>query len=146
MRTRRAQRQRGFTIVENLVALALISISIAGASNLVISAVLGNSAARNYAGVVAEAQSRIDDLRRQSFTSILANFGGSPQSVANNQTVTLNSTSSNSRASYATTLTAIKNSTTGYPQAVRVRIVATQRRGRLNNAQYTFETLIANVS
>ena len=143
---REIKNEGGFTIIENLVAVMLVSVTIVGASSLIATSVISNGTARSYASLVGEVQSKLDGYRQQSFNTVLANIGSSPSAITNGQTATVNSSSSSARATFVTTFTAVKNNSTGIPQAVKIKINATQRRGRLGSATYSFETMIANVS
>lgn len=137
---------RGFSIVETLVAIALVAITMAGTASLIANSMLGNSSVRKHANLVNDIRSRVDNYRQQSFTTLLAAIGSPASSITNGQSVTINSSSTSPNLTYVTTLTAIKNNATGVPQAVRIRIDALQGRGRFKTANYSFETLVANVS
>jgi len=136
----------GFSLVENLVAMSLISIAMMAVSSLMINSMHGNSAARTHSALIADVQAKLDAYRQGSFNTLLANIGTPPTSIADGATGTVSSTSTNARASYLETFTAIKNNPDGVPQAVRVRVAVTQRRGVYGHASYSFETIIANVN
>ena len=145
-RSSAAARQRGFTIIENLVAISLVAISLVGASRLIITTMHGNAAARTYSSLVGEVQAKIDGYRQQSFAALLSNIGSSPSAITHGQSATVSSSSKSARASFVTTFTAVKSGTSGIPQAIRIKVVATQRQGHFGQSAYSFETLIANVS
>jgi Tfp pilus assembly protein PilV len=139
-----AKSQRGVTIVENLIALTLFAIVIAGSSRFIIAAMRSNTSSRTYLALVSDVQQIVDGYRKGTYSTLLSNFGSVYTSIANNQTVTLtSSTKQNARATFTTTLTAIKTSNTSFPEAIKVRVAATQRRGKFGNATYSFETVIA---
>ena len=137
---------RGFAIVESLVAICLVGIAMVGVTSLYVTSFNSNATARSYAAVESDVATIIDGYRVNTYTQLLQKFGSAPTDITNGQTVTENVTGSFSKANYVTTLTAIKSSNGATPEAIQVHVVATQRRGALNTAQYVFETIVAPTS
>lgn len=139
----RYRSQRGVTIIENLIALSLFALVIAGSSRYIITAMQSNTNSRTYAALVADVQQIVDTYRRGAYTALLDQFGGTYSSIQNGQVATHSSTFTSARATFVTAFTAIKTSNTAFPEAVKVKVRATQRRGKLSNATFDFETVIA---
>jgi type II secretory pathway pseudopilin PulG len=133
------------TIIENLIAITLLGLVLTASSRMIISTIQANRSARGFAGAIAEVQKSIDGYRTGSYTAILDKFGGTYSSIEDNETVTETTYSDASRTTLVTTYTAIKTSSTAFPEAVRITIDATQRRAALGDAQYRFETVIAHI-
>lgn len=146
MNKRRSKSQRGVGIVENLVAMALVAIAVVGSTSLFITCFHSNASTRTYTSVIADVQSIVDSYRNGSYADLLGRFGTSYVNIANGQQATLSSESADSRAAYTTTFTAIKTSPGSIPEAVRVRVAATHRRGNPGDVVYDFETIIAQVN
>ena len=138
--------QKGFALVENLVAIALLGISIVGATSLFISSFHTNSASRTYTAVIGDVHSIIDGYRTTSFSTLLGKFNTAFDGITNGQVAAETSTSIPARATYTTTFTAIKTSTTNIPEAVKIQVQAVQRRGQFDDATYRFETIIAQTN
>lgn len=135
--------QRGISIVENMLAIALLGIVIAGSSRMIIMGLESNGSTRNYAGVAADVQSIFDSYRNGSYLTLLNKFNTPYLQIGDGQSASENTNSSKAKATYQTTFTAIKASATSYPEAVKIAVQADQRRGKLGNVTYTFETVIA---
>lgn len=151
MERRRTARQRvmsegGFSLVENLVSILLLSLVLASSTNLIVYSMQANSAARSYSAMSSEVQQKVDEVRNMSFSQILAHFGGTYSDIEDGETATEEWSSSESRAEFTVTYTAIKGGTIGLPEAVNVHIQAVQRRGRLGQIQYDYETIVAKAA
>ena len=146
IRSCRKQRERGFGIVENLVAISLLGIAIVGTTSLVVNTFHMNAASRSHTAVMSDVEAIIDSYRSSGFASLLDEYGIGYSAIVNGQTVTRTVTSAESKASYQVTLMAIKTSSAGLPEAIRLTISSSHRRGKLGTAAYQFETLIAQVN
>ena len=138
--------ERGFGIVENLVAITLLGIAIVGTTSLVVNTFHMNAASRSHTAVMSDVEAIIDSYRSGGFTSLLDEFGVNYSLIANGQTVTTSVTSAESKAEYSVSLTAIKTSSAGLPEAIRLAISSDHRRGKFGETNYQFETLIAQVN
>lgn len=137
------RRQLGTGLVENLVAISLLSISLMGATSLFISSFKADASARTYSALVSDVHTIIDTYRQSNFSTLLNQFNTNYTSIVNGQTVTQTQVGASSHANYTITFTAIKTSTTNIPEAVKISIAALQRRGKFSNSNFTFETMIA---
>jgi type II secretory pathway pseudopilin PulG len=137
----------GFSVVENLVALAILSVVMMSVSNLVIYSMHSNGSVRRFSALLADVHRRIDEYRSAPYKNLLDRFDTPTYSeIAAGQTATESYSSSKLRADYLVTFTAIKSSTSAAPEAVQVRVEARQRRGRLGAADYRYETIISQVN
>ena len=137
--------ERGITIIENLVAISLLSIVLASSSNMIIMAMQSNGSARGYASMVSQVQQKIDQYRNGSYSTLLAKFGSTYSSITDGQTATETSSYDGANTTFTTTFTAIKSSNTAFPEAIQIKVSALQRRGRIGNVAYDFETVIAQM-
>ncbi len=135
--------QRGIGIIENLVAIAILGISIVGATSLFISSFHSNAASRTYTTLISDVHTIIDEYRTGAFSDLLDKFPVSYTAIADGQTISETTTSVDARATYTTSFTAVKTSTTNIPEAIRIQVNAVQRRGKFDDATYRFETIIA---
>ena len=135
--------QRGVTIVENLVSMAILSIALVGSTSLFISSYHSDAASRGYGALIADVHSTIDGFRSGNFSTLLNKFSVNFSSITNNQTATETIVGKASHATYTVTYTAIRTSSTTIPEAVKVGISAAQRRGNFGTGTFTFETIIA---
>ena len=143
---RREQRdQRGVALVENLVAMAILSISLVGSVSIFSNTSNSNRASRSHAALVAEVQDIVDQYREEAFNTLLTRFNTNITAISNGARITESYTSTRSRATFTSTLTAIHSRDEGSPEAIRLNVSANQRRGKLGNRTYTFETIVANV-
>ncbi|MCB9029419.1 MAG: type II secretion system protein [Deltaproteobacteria bacterium] len=133
----------GIGLIENLVSIAMMSIIIASASATMIMSFNSNDSVQTYSSVVSDVQAIIDDYRNAQYTELLDKFGGLYTDILDGESTTVNSSSSDSKADYQTILTAIKRSANSVPDALKVTIVVTHRRGTLGDGTYRFETVIA---
>lgn len=131
------------SIVENLVAISILGIVIISVTPILVTSMQSNGIARSHTSLVADVQSIVDGYRNSTYQTILDKFATTYTAITDGQTVSESSTSSESRASYSTTFTAIKLNPTSSPEAVKITVVATQRRGNFPDASYTFETVIS---
>ncbi len=138
--------QRGSSLVETLVAMSLVAIGLAGSASLIATCFHGTTAARTHVSAEADIQAIIDGYRSLSYTVLLSKFNANIFSITNGQVATENTTSTRSHASFVATLTAIKSKPDSIPEAVRVQISTTHRRGQLKNSIYTYQTIIAQVA
>ncbi len=134
--------EQGFTIIENLVAITLVSIALVGSTALFSSSYQHNATRRTYGALAADAR-LIIDAYRSNYNSLLDEFGVNYIDIANGQQATISQSSAQSRSLYTIVLTAQKTKADSIPEAVTVTIQAAQRRGKLADGQYTFETIIA---
>jgi prepilin-type N-terminal cleavage/methylation domain-containing protein len=140
------QLEKGFALVESLVAIALVGIAMVGATSLVITVTNANTASRGYTSLISDVYTIVDNYRNTSYNTLLNKFGSNPIAIANGQTVVETSTGNAAKASYTTNLVAIKTTSGAVPEAIRVEITATQRRGIFNDSTFSFQTLIAPTS
>ena len=136
--------ERGISVVENLIAIALLAMVVAGSAQFVMLTMQANQSTRSYSALAAEAQKMIDGYRA-SYPALLNKFGSAYSAITNGQTAIEESSSSSGWTDFRTTFTAIKTSNVSFPEAVQVEIVATQRRGRFAGVTHTFGTWIARV-
>lgn len=137
--------QRGLTIVENLLAISLLGIALAGSSRAIIYTMHSNQSARANTALAADVQKVVDGYRQLSYAQLLNKISTNYSGITDGQAATESLEFAESRASMLTTFSAVKTSNTGFPEAVKVSVAATQRRGKLGDATYTYETFIAQV-
>lgn len=137
--------EAGFSIIENMIAISILGIVLAASSNSIIMAMQANSSARAYSTMTAEVQGAIDNYRSAPFDTLLAKFGTSNYtSITDGQAVTETSYSNDARTNYSTTFTAVKSAAVSTPIAVKIKVDAVQRRGKLGDAHFSFETVVAH--
>lgn len=146
MTQQRIRNQKGFAIVESLVSIALVGIAMVGVTSLVITSVNANTSSRGYTALIADVNSIVDEYRNSSFQSLLTKFNSNPIAITDGQVVVETSTSEAAKANYTTRLIALKSTNGAVPEAIRIEINATQRRGTFNNSTFTFQTLLAPTS
>lgn len=146
MNTMHIKQNRGFSVVEVIVSIALLGIVIAGSSNAIIVSMQANEATRSYASVMTDVYQLVDDYRSQSYTSLLSKFGSDFKAITNGQTVIETSSATRSRASYTITLTAIKTASNSNPEAIQINVSALHRRGKFGDATYDFNTIVSQYS
>jgi Tfp pilus assembly protein PilV len=137
--------QHGIALVENLVAIAVLSIAIVGSVSLYGTNAQATKASRDYAALVSETQSIIDGYRNENFNTLILRFNTNPQEISSGAQVTESYTSARTQTTFTSKLTAIKSRPQGNPEAVRLQLSALQRRGKMGTANYSFETLLANI-
>lgn len=138
--------ERGISIVENLVAITLLSIILASTSRLVILAVEANASRRDFTSVGANVQGLIDNYRAGNYTELLDKFGSSYASIEDGDTVSETQELAFGKASMEIVYQAIKSGPGTYPDAIEIQITVNQRRGKLQNASFQFDSVIAPVS
>lgn len=140
------KKQKGFALVENLVSISLVSIAMVGLTSLVITSVNANNSSRDYVAVVSDVNSIVDNYRNLSYQQLLNKFGSNPTSINDGQTIVENSSGQHSKSEYQVNLVALKSGIVSTPEAIQIRVNATQRRGIFGDQQFTFETLLAPTS
>lgn len=135
--------EHGSGLIENLVSLSMLAIVITSVSSAILLTMHGNAGSRTYTSVIADVQSIVDSLRHGAYTQILDKFNSNYNSIANNQITSEVIKSSESRAMYTVTYTAIKRSANAIPDAIKVRINISHSKGHLGNSASSFETIIA---
>lgn len=138
--------ESGFGIVENLVAIALITIALVGTSGLFINCFNMNTASRSHGSVMADMQGIVDSYRNAGFGVILNKFATSFPAIADGQVAQETSASSSSHANYTVRFTAIKSHASSIPEAVKITVIASHRRGALGTSSYQFETIVAQAN
>jgi prepilin-type N-terminal cleavage/methylation domain-containing protein len=93
------KRERGFTLVELLIALALSMIGLLGLMALQISAIKGNASSRNFAEATALAQEKLEKLQVVPYANVAAStetaLGANPASTQTPYTRTVTIISDN---------------------------------------------------
>jgi hypothetical protein len=149
MTTLRAQMprraERGSGIIENVIALALLGITIVGSVNLHVYTLQANGANRNFSTLTEEVQAIMDGYRGEGLNAILGRFGIPRTTITNGTTTSETVASVIPAISYQVTFTAINIASGGAPQAVRVTILATQQRGSLGISEFSYETVISQL-
>ena len=69
---RRAQNQRGFTLIEIMVAVTLLSIGLLGMAGLTVGIMRGNTLSNRVTTATALAQARMEDLKRVGYSGASA--------------------------------------------------------------------------
>ncbi|MFM1847870.1 MAG: hypothetical protein RL417_1344 [Pseudomonadota bacterium] len=134
------------SIIENLFAIGLLGITIVGTVNLHIYTLHANGANQHYSALIDEVQAIFDGYRSAGLNSLLGKFEGLRTAIANGATVTESLSSVSSNVSYVVTFTALSSASGSAPQAVQVRIDATQQRGKLGTKVFSYETIIAQTA
>lgn len=70
--------KKGFTILETIIAIAVVSLVIAGATSAVRTGLVGSSIAKEQVKAFYLAQEAIEVVRNKRDGNILANFNGTP--------------------------------------------------------------------
>ncbi|MHB8766737.1 MAG: type IV pilus modification PilV family protein [Deferrisomatales bacterium] len=72
-------RRQGFTLVELMIALVVLSVGLAGMIPVLVQSVRGNTFGRNTTLTATYSQDKLEELRRAQFAALLAqcNVGGS---------------------------------------------------------------------
>lgn len=135
--------QKGFAIVESLVSIGLVTIAMVGMTSLVASSINANTASRSYASLSSEVDTIVDSYRVTPYNSLLKKFNSDFLSITNNQNIVEIVESTRSKASFTSTLTAIKGVSGSIPEQIKLRVIGTQRRAIFGNITYQFETIIA---
>ena len=138
--------EKGFGIIENLVAISIVSIALVGSTALFATCFHGNAAARTYTGVASDVQRLIDGYRNEPYATLLGRINSNLTSISNGDNSQTSVTVAESNSTYSVTFTAIKSDSEIVPAAVQIQVTATHRRGKFENSQYTYETIVAQVS
>ncbi|MEK7062405.1 MAG: prepilin-type N-terminal cleavage/methylation domain-containing protein [Patescibacteria group bacterium] len=72
--------RRGFTVLETIIAIAVVSLAIAGATSAVRTGLVGASIAKEQVKAFYLTQEAIEVIRNKRDGNILANFNGTPTS------------------------------------------------------------------
>lgn len=138
--------QAGFSIVENLISLLLFALVTVGTSDFIATALSANAAGRRFSALAEGVHREMDSLRALPFRTVLSKFkAGSLSKIRDGETVSERKTLDTAHTTYTLTYTAVKTGKSGAPDAVWVRMTAAQRRGKLGEATYDFETIISQV-
>jgi Tfp pilus assembly protein PilV len=138
--------ERGFSIIENLFAIALLGLTVLGTTNLHVYTLHANAANQDYSTLIDEVQSIIDGYRQEGLNSILARFGEVRTAIINGATTSQSIESVSPDVTYVVTFAAMSSASGSAPQAVRVRIEATHIRGKLGTRVFSYETIIAQTA
>lgn len=134
----------GATLIETLVALAILAIVISSAAVSIAVSMHGNNIARTYGAVAADVQAFMENYRGMQYSDLLNLFGKAYTDILHNESVVAETSSSSTAwADYTVTLTAIKRSTASLPDAVKIRVDVTQRRGIFGSDTISFESIIS---
>jgi len=136
----------GFSIMETLVAISLLGVTLAAVTRLHIYTLHSNGAVRDYSTLNGDLRGVVDSYRNLAFATLLTKFGAAHINIANGATVTETPTSSNRHVTFSALLTAIKSSSGGAPEAIKLTITATQKKGKLGTKAFNYETIIAQTS
>ncbi len=67
---RRLHRNRGFTLIEIMIAIAIIAIGIFGVMSLIITVMRGNTLSKRVTIATTIAQDRMEDFKRMDYASV----------------------------------------------------------------------------
>jgi type II secretory pathway pseudopilin PulG len=141
--TRRFGSEKGISIIENLVAITLLSFAIISSTGLIKYSMHANQSARSFQGLISEVHLLVEGYRADGLFKLLDKYNKTHMTITNNETVTENLSLPAYNASVRTTYTAIRSASNSSPEAVKVTVVATQRRGALKAKDFTYETIVA---
>jgi len=65
------KRQKGFTLLEVLIALAILSIGLLAINTMTVTVIKSNYKSRNFTTAVNLVQNKLDDLKISSYSSII---------------------------------------------------------------------------
>ena len=137
--------ERGSGILENMICVLLFGIASISTIPTLSSSLHANRAAQNHAATMAELEQIVSDYQSMSFNSLLGLISSNVEAIANGGSSTFERSSDVARADFDITLTAIKNTSIGAPEAVRVRIDVQSRRSFFGDRTYSFETIISEL-
>ncbi len=67
---RRAQNQRGFTLIEIMVAITLLSVGLLGMAGLTVGIMRGNTLSSEVTTATALAQAKMEDIKRVGYSNV----------------------------------------------------------------------------
>lgn len=77
------KQQRGFTLLEILVAMIVLSVGLLGIAGLTVSVIQGNAYSKNVTTATVIAETRIEDMRRAGYANATpTNFSAGPDPVS----------------------------------------------------------------
>ena len=74
-------RQRGFTLIEILVAMIILSIGLLGIAGLTVGIIQGNAYSKNVTTATVIAEGRLEDIRRAGYVNT-GTFSAGPDAVS----------------------------------------------------------------
>ncbi len=72
---RRLHRNSGFTLIEIMIAIAIITIGIFGVMSLVITVMKGNTLSKRVTTATTIAQDKMEDFKRMDYDNVVDDFG-----------------------------------------------------------------------
>ena len=141
-----ARKERGFSIIENLVAIALLGIASVSTVPVIAASFAATSSARSHSAVLSEIEGIVSDYRTMPYPELLQKIDSDLPQIADGESGTETIDVQAGRATVEVTVTAIKTQPLGLPEGVRLRMRVEQRQGHLNPREYEFETIITQVS
>ena len=141
------RRELGITILENLVALTLVAVTMAGASKMIISGMHANKNSREFGQITTEVNNIISAIDGAGYGTLLNAFATSYPLITDGQTVTYATVNSTyTPSSYVVTLEAIKNLNGTIPESLIVRVATTHNRVKFGSSNHVFETIISGAA
>jgi prepilin-type N-terminal cleavage/methylation domain-containing protein len=137
--------QKGFSIVENLVALSILAIASASTMPLLVASFHATQSDREQASIMGEVNQIISNYKSSSLNSILSNIQSDISNITDGQVAQISQDSNTSNNEYQITFTAIKSQAMGSPEAIRITIEAIHNRKSYGEAIYTYETIITSL-
>lgn len=126
--------------------MTLMAVAISASLPMIGTTYRATQITRNESAILAEVDQMFSQYQAQSVPTLLANINPNVASISNNQTAVQNIASHYGHATYQVTFTAVKTGSVGAPEAVKIKINVTQQRGLIASRQYSFETLVTQVS
>ncbi len=72
---RRLHRNSGFTLIEIMIAIAIIAIGIFGVMSLIITVMKGNTLSKRVTTATTIAQDKMEDFKRMDYVNVIDDFG-----------------------------------------------------------------------